>query len=119
YRQRRCLKLPKTRRFLHNGPWSSLNDAWSGPRPTPLVYSHHQFEGRLLFAALTSGARPVTPSIAISIWRSASSLSNSTTLWDITTALTYSGLKLTGPAGGPSTFSRPMIATPRPTTPPK
>jgi aliphatic nitrilase len=33
--------------------------------------------------------------------------------------LTYSGLKLTGPAGGPSTFSRPMIATPRPTTPPK
>src|SRR5215469_17314849 len=41
---------------------SSLDNAWSGHRPTPLVYSHHQFEGRLPFAALTTGARPVTPS---------------------------------------------------------
>src|SRR5438105_3718100 len=26
-----------TRRFLHNGPWSSLDDAWSGHVPTPLL----------------------------------------------------------------------------------
>jgi hypothetical protein len=41
---------------------SSLDDAWSGPRPTP-PFRHHQFEGRLPFSALTpTGARPVTPS---------------------------------------------------------
>ena len=29
--------IPMTRRFLHNGPWSSLDDAWSGHVPTPLL----------------------------------------------------------------------------------
>src|SRR5207244_819374 len=29
-RQRTRSRIPMTRRFLHNGPWSSLDDAWSG-----------------------------------------------------------------------------------------
>ena len=28
----KCSSIPKTRRFRHNVPWSSLVDAWSGPR---------------------------------------------------------------------------------------
>src|SRR5579862_3895075 len=31
--KRRCWSIPMTRRFLHNGPWSSLDDAWSGRKP--------------------------------------------------------------------------------------
>jgi hypothetical protein len=30
HRQDRRSSIPKTRRFLHSGTWSSLNDAWSG-----------------------------------------------------------------------------------------
>src|SRR5262249_35842401 len=45
--------------MVHGRPSMMLG---AGPRLTPLVFNTHQFEGRLLFAALTTGARPVTPS---------------------------------------------------------
>jgi hypothetical protein len=31
--QRKRSSIPMTRRFLHNGSWSSLDDAWSGRKP--------------------------------------------------------------------------------------
>jgi len=43
-RSRTRSPIPKTRLFLHNGPWSSLNEAWSRQPLTPL-FRHHQFEG--------------------------------------------------------------------------
>jgi hypothetical protein len=52
-----------TRRFLHNGPWSSLDDAWSGRKPDS-VDSTPSFWGTTAFVSKPRSERATHSAVA-------------------------------------------------------